>query len=145
MALLGDPFHGQNLAALGFHSQHETTVDWAAIHQYGTRPAVPVVAALFGAGQPEHVAQNLQETMPRFAEELDGFTVDRTRDVRFLRHETDYREEYEKRDAAYVLSGTASVVLCPADLHVKAKGQRVEGLKGQFTLRLFDFRLLDFL
>ncbi len=132
MALLGDPFHGHDLAAFGFHSQHETTVDWAAIHQYRTRPAVPVVATLFGAGQPEHVAQNLQETMPRFAEELDGFTVDRTRDVRFLRHETDYREEYEKRDAAYVLSGTASV-------GSKVKGSKVKQSKSQFTLRLLDF------
>ena len=72
----GHALDGLDLAALGFDAEDQAGIDDAAVEHDGAGAAVAVVAALFGAGHTEDVAQNFQQALARFAEEIGILAVD---------------------------------------------------------------------
>ena len=60
-ALRRQALDGRHLATVGFHGQHETGVDDAAVQAHRARAALPDQAALLGAGQLEVVAKDLEQ------------------------------------------------------------------------------------
>ncbi len=82
----GDAFDGGDLAALGFDAEDEAGGDEAAIESDGAGAAVAIVAALFGAGHVQGVAEDFKKALARFAEEVSFFAVDGGVDVRFGLH-----------------------------------------------------------
>src|SRR5262249_26125313 len=59
----------------------------STVKDYVAGAAVAVVATLFSPRQVELIAQHVQEALPRFAQKLHGFAVDRCADLKFLAHE----------------------------------------------------------
>jgi hypothetical protein len=53
-----------DLGALGRHGQQQAAVDPPTVHQDGASPALTVVAAFFGSGQPEMLAQRVEHGCP---------------------------------------------------------------------------------
>ena len=57
-----------------------------SVQENGTSPAVAIVATFLGAGEVQCIAENFEQALPRFGEELDRFVVERRSDVNFLGH-----------------------------------------------------------
>ena len=66
-----------DLVALRLDPEHQARVDRAAVEDHAAGAAVAGVAAFLAAGQPQHVAQNLEQALARLAQELGPFAVDR--------------------------------------------------------------------
>ena len=86
VALLGQAFDRLDRRPFGLDGQHDAAIHRHAVHQHGAGAAVAVVAAFLGAGQPQVVAEHFQQALPRLAEELGRFAVDRRGDVEFFGH-----------------------------------------------------------
>jgi hypothetical protein len=54
-------FDGGDLGALVHDGQRQAGVDALAVHQHGAGAALPVVAALLGAGQVQVLAQGVEQ------------------------------------------------------------------------------------
>ena len=63
------------------HREDQTGVHQDAIQQYTAGTAIAVAASLFGPGEPEVFAQNLQQALPGFTEKIDVFPIDTCLDV----------------------------------------------------------------
>ena len=72
----GYALNGVDLRALGLNAQHQAGGYDAPVQVDGAGAAVAVVAALFGAGHADDVAQAFQQALPRFAEEIGLVAVD---------------------------------------------------------------------
>src|SRR5260221_12089015 len=86
IAAAGDAFDGGDLAAFGFHTQHQAGGDDAAVEQDRAGAAITVVATLLGAGKRENVAQALEKALAWLAEKLGRLLVDGGSHVDFIRH-----------------------------------------------------------
>ena len=84
VALLGQAFDGLDLGPFGFGGKDDAAIDRQAVHQHGAGAAIAVVAAFFGPGQAQVFAQDLEEALPRFAEELGWLAIDGRRNVEFF-------------------------------------------------------------
>jgi hypothetical protein len=73
-------FDGANLVAIQLHGQHQARADRLAIEQHGAGTAHPVLTTDVGAGQPEVVAQEIAQQVPRLDPPLDAAAVDLAHD-----------------------------------------------------------------
>ena len=71
------PLYRVDATAIRLDGQHQARVDEHAVEQNVARPAVAVVAAFLGAGQSQHVAQDLEQALARLAQEFDLVAVNR--------------------------------------------------------------------
>ena len=60
-AAIGEGFHRFDGAAIGLAHRHQTGADLLAIEQHGAGAAIAGVAADFGAGEAELVAQEIRQ------------------------------------------------------------------------------------
>src|SRR5579884_3133973 len=78
---LGQPLDRRDLGPLRLDAEHEARVDETAVQDDRAGATVAVVAPLLRAGQPDHVAQALEQALARLAQEVGGLAVDGRRDV----------------------------------------------------------------
>src|SRR5215472_5060288 len=71
-----EPYHRQQAGAVGLHRQHQARARGQAIHQHRARAAHAVLAADVGAGEPEILAQEIDEQLARLAAALARLGVD---------------------------------------------------------------------
>src|SRR5271157_5781381 len=86
MAVIGEPLDRLDGRSLRLDGQHEATVDRHTVEDHRAGAAVAVVAALFGPRQPQGVAENFQQALPRLTQELDGFVIHARGNVHLLGH-----------------------------------------------------------
>jgi hypothetical protein len=86
MTVLGEAFDGFDFRAFGFRRENDAAIHGDAIHDDGAGSAITVVAALFGAGQTQRVAERFEKTLPRLAEEFGWLAVNGGGDVEFFGH-----------------------------------------------------------
>ncbi len=86
---LGEAFDRLDPCSLGFNRQDNAAIDRDAAEHDRTGAAVAVVAAFFGAGEAQGLAEDFQQALPRLAEKLGGFAVDSRRDVDFFHGSSD--------------------------------------------------------
>ena len=55
------PLHGQDLVPHRLHRQHQAAFHRPAVQDHRTGPAVPVLAARLGSGQPQLFPQHIQQ------------------------------------------------------------------------------------
>src|SRR5262249_50447824 len=67
---------GSDRLAVGLHAQHQAGAHQPAVDRDAARTAVAGRAALLSAGQPQLVAQAVEQGLLRVAQELDGIAVD---------------------------------------------------------------------
>jgi len=91
MTMHGHSFNRLQRCPFGFHREHDATIHGHAIHDYGAGAAVAIIATFLRSGQPQLVAENLQETLPRFAEEFAFLPVNRRGDVMLFSSHTGAR------------------------------------------------------
>src|SRR5262249_51915698 len=72
--------------ALHLDGEHQARIDEPAVEHHVAGAAVAVVATLFGAGEAQLVAQDVQETLPRLAEEIRRLAVDGGLNVLLVSH-----------------------------------------------------------
>ena len=65
LVALGEPLDRRDLAAVGLHGEHGARLHRLAVEQHGARPAGRRVAADVRAREPELVAQEVHEQLPR--------------------------------------------------------------------------------
>ena len=65
LAVLLQPLDGHDLAAVGLHGQHGARLHGHAVEQHRAGAAVGGVAADVGAGEPEDLAEQVDEQQPR--------------------------------------------------------------------------------
>ncbi len=75
---------GGHLRAVLHDGERQAGVDAPAVDQHGAGAALAVIAALFGAGQVEMVAQSVKERRPRRHRELPFDAVDDEFDGNFI-------------------------------------------------------------
>src|SRR5437899_580387 len=85
LAVLLQPFDGGDVAAVGLHGQHRARLHGHAVEEDGAGAAVRGVAADVGAGEPEALAQQVDEQQARLHLCFEGRAVDGDVDV-MLRH-----------------------------------------------------------
>ena len=78
---VGHPLDGLDLGAVGLDREHRAGLRALAVDVDRARAAVARVAADVGAGQPEDVAQEVDEQEARLDVGLAGLAVDGDRDV----------------------------------------------------------------
>src|SRR5712691_502442 len=84
----GEPFNSRHLSPGRLHREDQTGVHQDAVQQHTAGPAIAVTAPLFGPGEPEVVAEDLQQTLPGFTEKIDVFPIDTCLDVYFSHDST---------------------------------------------------------
>ena len=78
---LRQPLDGGDAGALGLGGQHQAGVHQPAVEDDAAGAAIAGAAAFLGAGEPELVAQHVEQRLLRLAQELDGLAVDGGGDV----------------------------------------------------------------
>ena len=73
--LLNAELSGQKPADFGLDAEHEATVHGQAVDEDRTRPAVAVVAAFLGAGEPDDVARPVAFLASAAAAMITGHTL----------------------------------------------------------------------
>src|SRR4030095_1650337 len=73
---LRHPFDGRDAAPLDLDGQHEAGEHGLAVHEHGAGAALPELAAVLGPGEPEVLAEHLQEGLVDRRERLAGLVVD---------------------------------------------------------------------
>src|SRR5262245_53366858 len=81
LAVLLEPFHGRDLAPVRLDGEDRAGLDGPAVEQDGARAAVCGVTADVRAGQPEHVADQVDQQQPRLRLRFVLFAVDRHLDA----------------------------------------------------------------
>ncbi len=76
IGVVGQPFDGNDLGALGLNRQHEAGTHGRAIDNDRAGAAHAVLAADMGSGEPQMVAQAIRERQPRLNLHFDLSTVD---------------------------------------------------------------------
>jgi hypothetical protein len=61
LAAVGEPFDGGDLAAVALHGERQAPVHPRAVDEHGARAAGALVAALLGAGEPDLLAQPVEQ------------------------------------------------------------------------------------
>ena len=69
------PFDGDDLSVLVRDGEGQAAIDAPPVEQDGAGSALPVVAALLGAGEPEPLAQRIQQRRARINGQLVGRSV----------------------------------------------------------------------
>jgi hypothetical protein len=80
-AVAGEPFDGRDLVALLHDRKGQAGVDPTAVDQHGAGAALPEVAPLLGAGQPEMLAQRVEQGGARVQLQAVLGAVDPERDL----------------------------------------------------------------
>jgi hypothetical protein len=83
-AIAGEAFDGRDLLALLHDRERQAGVDPAAIGQDGAGAALPEITPLLGAGQPEMLAQRVEQSRARIQFQAVLGAVDPERDVERL-------------------------------------------------------------
>jgi len=80
-ALLRQPFDGRDVVAVMHHGKRQAAVDSLPVDDDGTGAALPLIAALLRTGEPQMLAQGIEQCRPRV--EIEGIRtpVDREIDV----------------------------------------------------------------
>src|SRR5271157_625894 len=86
MAVIGEPLDSLDGRSLRLDGQHEATVDRHTAEDHRAGAAVAVVATLLGPRQPQGVAEDFQQALPRLTEKLDRFVIHGCSDVHLLGH-----------------------------------------------------------
>ena len=85
MTILSDTLDCRDGFPLYLDAQHKARIDQHTIHDHVARATIAVIAALLRPGKPERVAQHLEQTLTRLAQEFDLITID-------LRLHMDFRQ-----------------------------------------------------
>ena len=75
VGIVGQPFDGHDLGALGLHREHQAGAHRGAVDDDGAGAAHPVLAADMGPGQPQMVTQAVRQRQPRLDLDLDLFPL----------------------------------------------------------------------
>src|SRR5262245_54546166 len=63
LAFAREPLHGDDRVAVGLGSQDEARADECPVEQHGARAALPLLAGVLRSGQPEPLAQEIEEAL----------------------------------------------------------------------------------
>src|SRR4030095_1416939 len=80
LAVLLQPFHRHDLAPVGLDGEHGARLHRTAIEQDGAGPAVGGVPPDMGAGEPEHLPDQVDQQQPRLDVRLVLLAIDRDLD-----------------------------------------------------------------
>src|SRR5437667_9669475 len=82
----GDPLDACHRPALDLNAENQAGVDQAAVEEDIASAAIAVIAPFLAAGETQLVPEDLEEALPRLAEELGLLAVDGRQDVDLSGH-----------------------------------------------------------
>ena len=80
------PFNRGHATPLNLHAQHQAGIHQLAVEQDIAGSAVAVVTAFLAAGQPQLVAQDVEQALPRLTQKVDAAAVDLRLNLHLLGH-----------------------------------------------------------
>src|SRR5262245_42987007 len=83
----GKSFNSRHLSPCRLHREDQTGVYQDAVQQHTAGTAITVATTLFGPGEPEFVAEDLQQALPGFTEKINLFPIDTCLDM-YFRHDS---------------------------------------------------------
>src|SRR5260370_39920298 len=91
---VGKAFDGADSLSMGLDGEHQAGAQGLVVQDDGAGAAYAVLAADMGAGQPAVVADDVDQSAPRFGAHRIVAAVDVKRDVEFLGHGAAYSSSF---------------------------------------------------